>query len=74
MSAGVLLDEMKNAHSGPDRFRWREFVSALDFVLAKPVVQNLEQFLAFFANQFVKGPELAGRQALHRYRIAFEAA
>ncbi len=46
----------------------------LCFVLAKPVVENLKQFLTFFPYKFVKHLECLGRQAFHRHRVSFETS
>ena len=50
-----------------------ELVTTFDLVLAKPVIENLKQFLPFLADQTIKGLEVARGHSFHRYRVALVA-
>ena len=49
-------------------------MAALNLVLAKPVIENLEELLAFLSNQLVKRGEILRSKAFHRDRVSFETA
>ena len=48
-------------------------MATLYLVLAKPVVKNLQELLAFLPNQLVKRDEIVGSKAFHRDCVSFEA-